>query len=940
MQNPNRETVDDKRTVTESVHPHLNLKSTKVSPLKAKLLPSDEVNPSYTLRVICCVLFIFLTEICLAHYVYRLISSDIREEYISKGEFERYLRFSLARSDSIRDDLVRMLKQEYRMHESFSESNATSQSRPNRRDRRSIVTDSANRAARNLPPKDDGATGGSTSVVDFFDPSMRTQLQAIDELEKRKTGRGTGPGGESWVWLANYCRVTSAAIQVYCKEVVTKCPPSPPGPKGPIGPKGERGDTGFPGIPGPIGPRGHPGHPGEKGDPGRTGLDGVNGVPGEPGFDGAPGRNGLDGIPGIPGIDGERGRDGTNGTNGRTGLPGPQGPTGSPGVEGIAGPRGRYGKSGNHGTPGIPGINAWKTKVNGSSDLLIPPSIAGNQYNIPIGPAIIAEGDNVTLHCSVSGVPRPNVEWRRTDGQPITLGPWQSMSVSGHTLNITMVSRVHMGAYQCIVDNGIPPQVNQTFILEIQFVPLIRIRRQMIGAANDSTAYLECEVEAFPDSVRYWERSDGRLLEDGTKYKINNTVAKRGYIVRMQLNITRINLHDFTTYYCNSKNEKGATRGSFTVYQIDPHLATPPPVTNGDYIEIGQRAPARVAPESVCPPPVLCPACLDPKDVKCRESGGVSLFDLIGKWEIREYGNGSYTGFPNRTTDCILYAVGKPVYHRYTNKTNGCWMRDPESSSDKFWSTYEDDPYFLQEFNDKIQFRNGSASKNYSLTPPFRGNAHVIYNGSFYYNAMGKPEIIKLNLETEETKSLFVPGLHIETATVLYSTGHNFFDFSVDDNGLWVIFGVPDSNNTAVIKVDAHTLQVQYIWNISLSHHKVGEMFVMCGVLYAVDSVTDRDSRIRFALDLYKNNLLDVNLGFTNPFRNTTMVGYNHRTKELFTWDKGNQLTYPVRYHEIGYKLAEKDEKVEPLESVEAAMHTGYEVYHDKNNADSKEETF
>ena len=48
----------------------------------------------------------------------------------------------------------------------------------------------------------------------------------------------------------------------------------------------------------------------------------------------------------------------------------------------------------------------------------------------------------------------------------------------------------------------------------------------------------------------------------------------------------------------------------------------------------------------------------------------------------------------------------------------------------------------------------------------------------------------------------------------------------------------------------------QYVWNISIDHHKVGEMFIVCGVLYAVDSVYDRNSKIRFALDLFKNVLL------------------------------------------------------------------------------------
>ena len=35
----------------------------------------------------------------------------------------------------------------------------------------------------------------------------------------------------------------------------------------------------------------------------------------------------------------------------------------------------------------------------------------------------------------------------------------------------------------------------------------------------------------------------------------------------------------------------------------------------------------------------------------------------------------------------------------------------------------------------------------------------------------------------------------------------------------------------------------------------------------------------RFALDLYKNKLMDVELKFSNPFRFTTSIGYNPRLK-------------------------------------------------------------
>lgn len=61
---------------------------------------------------------------------------------------------------------------------------------------------------------------------------------------------------------------------------------------------------------------------------------------------------------------------------------------------------------------------------------------------------------------------------------------------------------------------------------------------------------------------------------------------------------------------------------------------------------------------------------------------------------------------------------------------------------------------------------------------------------------------------------------------------------------------------------------------------QVGEMFIVCGVLYAIDSVTERNTKIILAVDLYGSYVLtDVNLSFTNPFKNTTMALYNPETK-------------------------------------------------------------
>lgn len=90
---------------------------------------------------------------------------------------------------------------------------------------------------------------------------------------------------------------------------------------------------------------------------------------------------------------------------------------------------------------------------------------------------------------------------------------------------------------------------------------------------------------------------------------------------------------------------------------------------------------------------------------------------------------------------------------------------------------------------------------SYTLDHPFKGNSHVVYNGSFYYNARDKTKIIKFHLATKRYHSLDVPGVATNGSNYLYTTKYNYMDFNVDDNGLWVIYGMPSSNNTIVMKV-------------------------------------------------------------------------------------------------------------------------------------------
>lgn len=80
--------------------------------------------------------------------------------------------------------------------------------------------------------------------------------------------------------------------------------------------------------------------------------------------------------------------------------------------------------------------------------------------------------------------------------------------------------------------------------------------------------------------------------------------------------------------------------------------------------------------------------------------------------------------FSLRLADCILYAVGKPVYHKSTNVTYGSWLKDAHPRNkdfgEKIWTTYETHHTIIFEFADKISFRNNQAMELHLKSPGFQ----------------------------------------------------------------------------------------------------------------------------------------------------------------------------------------------------------------------------
>lgn len=720
---------------------------------------------------------------------------------------------------------------------------------------------------------------------------------------------------QEWVEMTADTRIPVDTIHAYCRKFRDSCPAAAPGAQGSPGPPGDRGLPGHAGTAGPEGPPGLPGYPGErglKGDPGSPGLDGRDGIPGEPGLDGIPGRIGHDGIPGKDGKDGIPGIPGSSGKNGIDGIPGQKGDAGSPGTRGTRGPpgpKGLQGPPGHDGKAGEPGVVVYDRQLsNGTrvNERLIAPSIPifGQKTYYTVN-----EGENVRLECGAVGFPIPNITWHMSNGL-ILKGIYKYTMVVGNPFTITTVSREHTGDYICTASNGIPPSANQTIKLQVQFAPYIRVHSQTIRVRNQNTAMLECEVEAFPEPETYWIRDDGRRLDLLEKYRSEVNGRRNGYKFIMKLQIIKVVSMDHGIYHCVAKNVIDTTKGTLMVTGVTQNMDDLRN-TQQQQAFFGKPPPPRIDLDTHCSPQINCDSC---PNVKCSFKDIVQPFNNI-TFKVQ------LIAFPPRLAEGVLDAVGKPVFKGEMDDIYGAWMYDTlprsEAIADKLWVTRSKFRSILYEYNSRDDFSSSmKRAKEIRLSRPFQGNGHVVYNGSFYFNPVDRASIVRFDIIPHlsltgpmmRDNEVFLPGLVVNTKNYLYTPdhNHNYVDFDVDENGLWAIYGSL-TNTTIVVKVDPIAMKLQQIWNVTVDHHKFGEMFIARGVLYGVHSVTDEIMKIRLALDLYKKLPLDVSLSFTNPYHKTTMIGYNSRTKELYTWDKGTQLAFPVKYQEL-YGNSTKEE--------------------------------
>uniref|UniRef100_A0A5S6QD07 Olfactomedin-like domain-containing protein n=1 Tax=Trichuris muris TaxID=70415 RepID=A0A5S6QD07_TRIMR len=270
--------------------------------------------------------------------------------------------------------------------------------------------------------------------------------------------------------------------------------------------------------------------------------------------------------------------------------------------------------------------------------------------------------------------------------------------------------------------------------------------------------------------------------------------------------------------------------------------------------------------------------------------------------EVTEPTEEPSTEITDAVAHCTLKRFGKPIFHARAKTYYGAWFKDPfprrYEDFKKRWMTEHFYGNILYEYVDEADMRREIVGRKIDLPYMYDGTSHAFYNGSLYYHRAGTSKIARYDIYTGEYTERSIQMAAYKYDHYVYKTRFNYFDFALDENGLWIIYRYWDQHFLVVSHVDMQDLSLLQTWELtSINRSQAAEAFIVCGSLYVIDGTREVNARVHIVYDLYRYKQREVDIPWVNLYKNTNMVAYNPSDKRLYVFDYGYLLTVPAEIH-------------------------------------------
>ncbi|KAM4812745.1 hemicentin-1 [Urocitellus parryii] len=211
---------------------------------------------------------------------------------------------------------------------------------------------------------------------------------------------------------------------------------------------------------------------------------------------------------------------------------------------------------------------AGKTEKNYNVNIWVPPNIYGSDE---LSQLTVIEGNLISLLCESSGIPPPNLIWKKKGSLVLadSVGRVRILS-GGRQLQISIAEKSDAGLYTCVASN-VAGTTKKEYSLQVYIRPTVTdsgSHPTEVIVTRGKSVSLECEVQGVPQPTVAWMK-DGRPLAKGRGVEI----LQGGRILQLK----NAHVSDTGRYVCVGVNIAGMTDRK---YDLSVHV---PPSIIGNH---------------------------------------------------------------------------------------------------------------------------------------------------------------------------------------------------------------------------------------------------------------------------------------------------------------------------------------------------------------------